>query len=114
MPVPRKASAEQLELWATRRKAVGARLRELRLERNLTQEQLGNAAGMERKTVLYVELGQRSLGYERLWDIAAVLRVDVRELLVPPETVPGRIVYRGGRRRHRDRNLGSREPTADA
>lgn len=113
MPVPRKSSAEQLERWSTRRKAVGARIRELRLERSLTQEELGNAAGMDRKTVLYIELGQRSLGYERLWDISAVLGVDIVELFVPPETMPQRIIYRGGRTRHRDRNLSSRESTPE-
>ena len=107
MPVPRKPSAEQVDLWTMRRKAVGARVRELRLERGLTQEELGNAAGMDRKTVLYIELGQRSLGYERLWDISAVLGVDVVELFVPPETIPQRIIYRGGRSRHRDRNVSS-------
>lgn len=105
MPVPRKPSAEQQMLWEARRKAVGARIRELRLERNLTQEELGNAAGMDRKMVLYIELGQRSLGYERLWDIAAVLGVEIVDLFVPPVSMPERIIYRGGRRRHRDRNL---------
>lgn len=113
MPVPRKPSAEQLESWSTRRKAVGARIRELRLELSLTQEELGNAAGMDRKTVLYIELGQRSLGYERLWDISAVLGVDIVDLFVPPATMPQRIIYRGGRRRHRDRNLSSRESTPE-
>lgn len=96
-----------------RRKAVGARIRELRLERSLTQEELGNASGMDRKTVLYVELGQRSLSFERLWDIAAVLGVDVVELFFPPESMPERIIYRGGRRRHRDRNLTSQESTPE-
>lgn len=113
MPVPRKSSAEQLERWSARRKAVGARIRELRLGRSLTQEELGNAAGMDRKTVLYIELGQRSLGYERLWDISAVLGVDIADLFVPPQTVPQRIIYRGGRRRLGDRNLGSRESTPE-
>jgi hypothetical protein len=64
---------------------------------------------MDRKTILYIELGQRSLGFERLWDIAAVLGVDTVDLFVPPEGMPQRITYRGGRRRHRDRNLSSHE-----
>lgn len=113
MPVPRKPSPEQQERWEARRKAVGARIRELRLERSLTQEELGNAAGMDRKMVLYIELGQRSLGYERLWDISAVLDVDIVDLFVPPASMPERIIYRGGRRRHRDRNLSSREATLE-
>jgi transcriptional regulator with XRE-family HTH domain len=113
MPVPRKPSAEQLELWTSRRKTVGARIRELRLERGLTQEELGNAAGMDRKMVLYVELGQRSLGYERLWDISAVLAVDIVDLFVPPESMAQRIIYRGGRRRYIDRHLSSRESTPE-
>ncbi|WP_369693181.1 helix-turn-helix domain-containing protein [Arthrobacter sp. DNA4] len=109
MPVPRESSTEQRERWSARRKAVGARIRELRLERGLTQEELGHAAGMDRKTVLYVELGQRSLGYERLWDISAVLNVDIVDLFVPPESMPQRITYRGGRLRFGDRHLNSRE-----
>lgn len=113
MPIPRKPSPEQLELWSTRRKAVGARIRELRLERSLTQEELGNASGMDRKTVLYIELGQRGLGFERLWDIAAVLGVDIADLFVPPEAMPQRIIYRGGRRRYIDRHVSSRESTPE-
>lgn len=107
MPVPRKPSAEQHELWTLRRKTVGARIRELRLERGLTQEELGNAAGMDRKTVLYIELGQRSLAYERLWDISAVLNVDIVDLFAPPESMTQSIIYRGGRRRLRDRHPSS-------
>jgi transcriptional regulator with XRE-family HTH domain len=113
MPVPTKPSAEQLERWSARRKSVGARIRELRLERSLTQEELGNAAGMDRKTVLYIELGQRSLGYERLWDISAVLGVDIVDLFVPPETTPQRIIYRGGRRRQGTQNFSLLEPTPE-
>lgn len=110
MPVPRKPSSQQLESWSTRRKAVGARIRELRLERGLTQEGLGNAAGMDRKMVLYLELGQRSVSFERLWDISAVLGVEVADLFISPTAMPERIIYRGGRRRHKDRNVSVQDP----
>jgi hypothetical protein len=42
-----------------------------------------------------------------------VLGVDIVDLFVPPETMPQRIIYRGGRTRHRDRNLSSRESTPE-
>lgn len=110
VPVPRKPTDRQIETWSTRRKAVGARIRELRLEREFTQEQLGNAAGLDRRSLLYLELGQRGLAFERLWDIADALGVEVTELLTQPESMPQRIVYRGGRRRHRDRNIDHEHP----
>jgi putative transcriptional regulator len=37
---------------------VANRLRELRQERNLTQEQLGNALGVTRHTILALEVGR--------------------------------------------------------
>ncbi|MFD0405642.1 helix-turn-helix transcriptional regulator [Kitasatospora sp. NPDC127116] len=46
----------ELPAWAlAQRRSVGERVRELRVERQLTQEQLGHATGLDRKTVNRVE-----------------------------------------------------------
>lgn len=54
---------------------VGARIRELRLQRGMTQEELAHAASLGRPMLVWVESGQRSLLYERLFDIAEALGV---------------------------------------
>ena len=41
-------------------KAIGAYIRSIRLERNLTQAQLGEQAGVHRTTIRDLELGKRS------------------------------------------------------
>ncbi|MDQ0259545.1 helix-turn-helix domain-containing protein [Sinomonas atrocyanea] len=98
MPVPREVSADRLERWQRRRKQVGARIRELRTQRGLTQEALALESGLDRTMVIYVEWGRNGLSYERLWDIAEALGVDVSDLLIPSRTEPQRRVFRGGRR----------------
>ena len=41
-------------------KAIGEYIRSVRLERNLTQEQLGDRSGVHRTTIRDLELGKRS------------------------------------------------------
>jgi transcriptional regulator with XRE-family HTH domain len=41
-------------------KVIGEYIRSVRLDRNLTQEQLGNRAGVHRTTIRDLELGKRS------------------------------------------------------
>lgn len=41
-------------------KAIGEYIRSIRLDRNLTQEQLGDRAGVHRTTIRDLELGKRS------------------------------------------------------
>ncbi len=41
-------------------KAIGEYIRSIRLERNLTQEQLGDRSGVHRTTIRDLELGKRS------------------------------------------------------
>ena len=67
--------------WARVRLIVGQRIREIRLRRGLTQEALALAAGMSRNLLVDVELGKSGLLYERLFDLAAVLDVQVNEFL---------------------------------
>ena len=60
-PAPGKVTAKRAQLWERRRVAVGLRVRLLRYERGLTQEELAAAAGMSRNSLLWLENGQRSL-----------------------------------------------------
>lgn len=79
---PSQTDPERAALWAYRREAVGARIRELRLERGLTQEALAISSGVTRNVLVDVEFGRRSLLFERLYDLADALAVPVAELMV--------------------------------
>lgn len=80
-PRPGKISAKRARLWERRRVAVGLRVRLLRYERGLTQEELAAAAGMSRNSLLWLENGQRSLLFDRLYDLADALGVEIGDLL---------------------------------
>ena len=79
---PSQTDPERAAIWAHRRKAVGARIRELRLDRSLTQEALAIRSGVTRNVLIDVEFGRRGLLFERLYDLADALEVPVAELLV--------------------------------
>lgn len=81
-PRPKKVTAKRAKLWERRRVAVGLRVRLLRYERGLTQEELAAAAGMSRNSLLWLENGQRSLLFDRLYDLADALGVDISDLMV--------------------------------
>ena len=78
---PSQNSLERLAVWERPRRAVGQRIRALRIERSLTQEALALQSGVTRNVLIGVELGRRSLLYERLFDLAEALEVPVAELL---------------------------------
>lgn len=80
---PISSRSTRLESWARHRKAVGQRIRTLRIEQGLTQEALALESGVTRNVLIQVEHGRRGLLYERLFDIAEVLGVDASELLTP-------------------------------
>lgn len=61
--------------------AVGRRIRDLRLERGLTQEQLALAADIDRSLLIDLEKGRRSLLFERLYDLAAALDVSITAIV---------------------------------
>jgi transcriptional regulator with XRE-family HTH domain len=61
--------------------ALGKRIRIARLTRELTQEQLGAAAGLSRSAVSYIEKGHAPPGLLSVWRIADALNVPVGELL---------------------------------
>lgn len=95
---PSETSPEQLRRWRERRTLVGARIREIRIGQELTQEALGLEAGLSRVMIIKIESGEKSVAYERLWDLADVLGVDVADFLSPPSrTTPDSKPRRKGR-----------------
>ena len=81
MPTPRShLTLKQERERAARRARFGARIRELRQEAGLTQEQVALAAGLDRPFLVQIEGGKRSLLVERLPDLAQALGVDVADL----------------------------------
>ena len=65
-------------------RALGKRIRILRLTRELTQEELAAATGMSRNFVSLVEQGSSGVDVVRLVRIAAALEVPIEELLRTP------------------------------
>jgi transcriptional regulator with XRE-family HTH domain len=78
---PGQNDPERVAAWELRRHEVGERVRALRIERGFTQEALALRSGVSRNVLIDVELGRRSLLYERLFDIAEALEVTVVRLL---------------------------------
>jgi len=62
------------------RERFGARLRQLRREADLTQEQLASAAGVSVDFLSLVERGINAPSFENLEKLARALGVTVREL----------------------------------
>ncbi|MFI6883771.1 helix-turn-helix transcriptional regulator [Streptosporangium canum] len=62
------------------RRQLGARLREIRERQRLTQEQLGERAGVDRKTINRIENGLYSPRLDNLFHIADALDVPPQEL----------------------------------
>ena len=58
----------------------GARVRALRMDRGLSQEQLAHSAGLHRAVVGFIERGEREVGISKVWLLADALDVDVRDL----------------------------------
>jgi transcriptional regulator with XRE-family HTH domain len=57
------------------RQEVGARIRDLRIQANLTQEALAELVGVERRTINRIELGITSPPLDRILTIARALDV---------------------------------------
>jgi transcriptional regulator with XRE-family HTH domain len=64
-----------------RRRAVGDRIRAIRLWHNLTQEGLGERAGMDRQAINRIEQGPASPRLDTLIRLAAALDVPLAELV---------------------------------
>jgi transcriptional regulator with XRE-family HTH domain len=61
----------------------GERLRELRTERNLSQERLAELAGVDRNYIGQIERGERNVALVNIVRIAKALEIEPGELLVP-------------------------------
>lgn len=68
------------------RAAFGARVRELRLARGLSQEQLAERAGLHRTYISSLERGQRNVGLDNILDLAAALEVPAAHLFQDQDT----------------------------
>lgn len=60
---------------------VGVRIRQLREQKGLSQEELGHRAGVDRTYVSSCERGRRNVSLLTLYRIAAALEVEPAELL---------------------------------
>jgi len=67
----------------------GERLRELRTERGLTQEQLAEAAGVDRNYIGQIERGERNVALVNIVRIAGALSIKPGDLLTPFEAGNG-------------------------
>lgn len=83
---PRQRSDAEAQL-----RAFGRWLRLLRQSRDMTQEQLGERAGIERAVISRLERGELNAGMAYLWQLADALGIRVRDLfpdddhpLLPP------------------------------
>lgn len=65
-----------------RRRAFGAKVRELRKAQRLSQEALAHRAGLDRTYVGSVERGERNIAHDNIWLLADTLGVAPGELLV--------------------------------
>lgn len=61
-------------------KRFGARVRELRLERGMSQEKLALEAGLDRTYIVSVESGRRNVSLVNIVRIAKALGVPTQEL----------------------------------
>ncbi|WP_069773021.1 helix-turn-helix domain-containing protein [Streptomyces sp. LUP30] len=65
----------------TQRRAVGERIRAVRLYANLTQEQVAIRSGVDRASVVRIEQGQQSPTLDTLIRLAAAIGVPLPELV---------------------------------
>ena len=56
---------------------VGRRVRHCRWMRGMTQQQLGDSAGIQYQQIQKYEAGKNRISASRMWDIAAALEVPV-------------------------------------
>jgi transcriptional regulator with XRE-family HTH domain len=64
--------------------AIGQRIRDLRTEREWSQERLARAVDRSLQTIYAAEAGRRIPDWETLERLAGVFRLDPRELLQSP------------------------------
>ncbi|WOI46510.1 helix-turn-helix transcriptional regulator [Acidovorax sp. BLS4] len=67
------------------RKSLGLRIKELRVEHGLTQEELSDRSGLFRTYMSRIESGQANPTLTMLHQIAGAFAIDVRDLLTLPQ-----------------------------
>lgn len=94
-----KAKKDEPPHWETIRRTIGANIRELRLEKHLSQEDLAEKTGLSRNTIVRAEWGRVSLTVERFIEIAAGLDIEPVVLLsrAPQKIDFDFIKWHGGR-----------------
>ncbi|EAR50557.1 DNA-binding protein, putative [Oceanicola granulosus HTCC2516] len=80
------ARASGAEAEAQQPLDLGARVRELRKERDWTLEQAARKAGLARSTLSKIENGQMSPTYDALKKLATGLDISIPQLFTPPST----------------------------
>jgi transcriptional regulator with XRE-family HTH domain len=63
-----------------RLRKFGRRVRQLRREKELSQEQLAHLAGLHRAEVGFVERAEREIGLLKVWRLADALDVEAGDL----------------------------------
>ncbi len=92
------------------RKFLGQRVRALRKQRGLSQERLGDRAGLSGKFIGEVERGEKSISIDSLYRVSVALEIRLRELTdvadkpsaVPSEEAEKIFALVSGRRRLKD------------
>ncbi len=93
------------------RKFLGQRLRALRKQRSLSQEKLGDRAGLSGKFIGEVERGEKSISIDSLYRVSVALEIPLRDLTdvratkeaaVPSEDAEKIFALVSGRRRPED------------
>ena len=62
------------------RKFLGQRLRELRKQRGLSQERLGDGSSLSGKFIGEVERGEKSISIDSLYRVSEALQIPLRQL----------------------------------
>jgi transcriptional regulator with XRE-family HTH domain len=60
------------------RKSVGARIKNLRKEKNFTQQMLSDFSGIERTFISHIEKGKRNVTIETIQTITSALQVSIK------------------------------------
>ncbi|MBR1776176.1 helix-turn-helix transcriptional regulator [bacterium] len=58
---------------------IGKKVRELRLDKNLSQEKLAEHVNLSREYISCIEHGRNSIGIETLYKFAQFFEVDIKE-----------------------------------
>ena len=93
---PSPNDGESLVEKRARRGSLGRVVKELRIEKRISQEKLAKAARMDRTTLARLECGKfKTLSVAKLGGIAAALGIDLKILLTKAETVGESLTFRG-------------------